>query len=494
MRRHALGVSFGILAALALVSPFLTIGASAQRRAVGGPVAPRISAPAAMPHFSAPMPRMSAPSPRFTAPATRFVAPRTVAPNFGVRPALPNVSRFGVRSPTGPPQGTHQAPIVAAPVRNPVITRTPSTVGQGVSTGAVNLARGANRAAILRNTAISNPSSIGANSALTRSTFRGRFAQSKFGQTWVGRHHRHLGIVIGFVGPVFWPYAYDDFLDYTFWPYAYDTFWPYAFDDVYEGIYGPYAPEYDASQIVYAYAGTPASESRYATAPTGGGGQICSAQAQGLTDFPIEGITGQVAPNGDQQRLLDDLQTATARAVDILQSTCPTELPSAPPERLAAMRARVDSMVEAVQIVRPALDTFYQSLSDEQKERFNILDQNNMPAASQRQDIAQLCGAGAAKPTQFPADQIARSLTLTDAQEAALKDLSAASVKAADILQANCQGEPTLTPTARVAAMEGRLKAMLQALDAVQPALTTFYGSLSDEQKARFNRLAGPAA
>ena len=37
--------------------------------------------------------------------------------------------------------------------------------------------------------------------------------------------------------------------------------------------------------------------------------------------------------------------------------------------------------------------------------------------------------------------------------------------------------------------MEDRLSAMLQALDAAQPALAKFYGSLSDEQKARFDRL-----
>jgi hypothetical protein len=31
---------------------------------------------------------------------------------------------------------------------------------------------------------------------------------------------------------------------------------------------------------------------------------------------------------------------------------------------------------------------------------------------------------------------------------------------------------------------------MLRAVDTVQPALQNFYGSLSDEQKERFNRLA----
>jgi hypothetical protein len=72
--------------------------------------------------------------------------------------------------------------------------------------------------------------------ALAHATFRGRFAQ------FPGRHHRRFGpiIVVGFVGALFWPYAHDDFLDYTFYPYAYDTFWPSAYDDVYDGILGVY--------------------------------------------------------------------------------------------------------------------------------------------------------------------------------------------------------------------------------------------------------------
>ena len=37
--------------------------------------------------------------------------------------------------------------------------------------------------------------------------------------------------------------------------------------------------------------------------------------------------------------------------------------------------------------------------------------------------------------------------------------------------------------------MEARLSGMLKALDTVQPAMAKFYGSLTDEQKARFDRL-----
>jgi hypothetical protein len=45
-----------------------------------------------------------------------------------------------------------------------------------------------------------------------------------------------------------------------------------------------------------------------------------------------------------------------------------------------------------------------------------------------------------------------------------------------------------------MAAMEQRLNAMLEAINTVQPALDRFYTSLSDEQKARFNRIGSQEA
>ena len=75
----------------------------------------------------------------------------------------------------------------------------------------------------------------------------------------------------------------------------------------------------------------------------------------------------------------------------------------------------------------------------------------------------------------------------------ALMDLKEASVKAADILKASCRSEQPLTPTGRLAALEERLNTVLQALELVQAPLDNFYNSLSDEQKARFNRLGAPS-
>ena len=483
---------FGVVAALILVSAVLVPSAVAQpHRGGGGFAAPHMSAPA--PRMAAPMPHFAAPSRHFTAPPSHFTAQHMIAPHFAA-PHVAHVTgeRMAPPGPGGvathnPGAGLSQAPRPAGGLRQGGAT--PSAVGQGPGAHNPNLAQtsrtliqGANHRQIVRNPAFAGlPSRDPATRTLARSTFQGRFAQSGLAREFDGRRHRErFGIVLGFVGPLFWPYAYDDFIDYTFRPYAYDTFWPYAFDDVYEGVYWTYAPEYRASR-----------RGRSRTAKlTEGAPQICTGEAAGLTDFPIERIAQQVQPDQDQQRLLDDLKAATTKAVEILRAACPTELPSTPTGRLAAMRQRVEAMLQAVQVVRPVLEKFYGSLSDEQKERFNALDESYRSASRQQPDIAQLCGGRGSQVTNLPTEQIERSLRLSDAQEAALKELNDALAKAANILKADCPAEQPLTPPGRLAAMEQRLDAVLQALGTVQPALAKFYDSLTDEQKARVDRLS----
>ena len=85
--------------------------------------------------------------------------------------------------------------------------------------------------------------------------------------------------------------------------------------------------------------------------------------------------------------------------------------------------------------------------------------------------------------------RIAQALNPTDAQRSALDALDDATIRAADLLKTNCPADESLTPPGRVTAMEQRLDTMLQAINIVQPALTNFYGTLTDEQKARFNEL-----
>jgi hypothetical protein len=157
---------------------------------------------------------------------------------------------------------------------------------------------------------------------------------------------------------------------------------------------------------------------------------------------------------------------------------------------MAAMRQRLEAMLSAVQIVRPALERFYGSLTDEQKARFDALEPDQAAdAKASKTELTQVCSAAVTKTNAAPTARIQQTLRLTPEQKSALDNLDAATAKAAQMLAANCPTEETMTPPGRLAAMEGRLNAMLQALDVVQPALVDFYGSLTDEQKARFNQL-----
>ena len=303
---------------------------------------------------------------------------------------------------------------------------------------------------------------------------------------WHWRHH-HPIIAAGWYGPVFWPYAYSDFVDYTFWPYAYDVFWPYAYDDLYVGVFGPYAYEGPA----YADPAPSSRRARIARQQTAAAAVVCNAQAPALTDWPIQQIAETVKPDQAQQSALNDLKDATARVVSVLQSACPDELPSTPTGRIEAMRQRIGTMLTALSIVQPPLQRFYDLLNDEQKARFNLMTPQDKEAGASgaNLDLSQVCGEQALKGTSPPIDRILQAVKPTDFQRTALDALDTASKKATDFLEANCPVDQTFTPPARVVAMERRLNAMMEAIKIVQPALQSFYGSLTDEQKARFNQL-----
>src|SRR6516162_5857458 len=345
---------------------------------------------------------------------------------------------------------------------------------------------------VLRNQAFANWATAPDPSVrtLASSTFQGRF----FNPQW-RRRFTHP-IVIGWIGPLFWPYAYYDFVDYTFYPYAYDTFWHYAYDDVYEGIFGAYALGYGGT---YAAVGPPSgygggyARGGYARGSAGGRSveaDLCSGQTAGLTDWPIERIAQTVEPNDAQRAVLDELKDATAQALDILKAACPTALPSTPTGRIAAMRQRLEAMLQAVRTVRPVVEKFYQSLNDEQKARFNALGPDNSDQQQAQRSLTQVCGERASGIASLPLVRIERAVQPDGAQRSALKELQDATSEAVNLLNSDCPTSRALTPVVRLQAMEQRLDAMLRAVQTVQPALEKFYGSLGDEQKERFNRLS----
>ena len=394
-----------------------------------------------------------------------FSAPRFGRSGVAVRSSGRNRVVRGSRTVSG----VHPAAVGFAPggARNRFVTASRGSLA-GPGTLTRNVTRGN---AVFGNRFITNTAW---RSAIAPVRFYGRFPGSPW-PWWSG------GIVIGWIGPVFWPYVYDDFFDYVFWPYVYDDFWPYAYDDVYYGIYGAYAyydPRPNRRRTVRA------------GGPTWRPADVCDTRASELTDWPIGRIAATVQPTDAQRAELDALKDASANAVAVLKDACPNDLPSIPTGRLAAMEGRLEVMLAAVKIMRPALDGFYQLLSDEQKARFNAVAPTDGAAAGKDQrDFAKLCDARSPGIVDLPIDWIAQAVQPSEPQRAALDELKIASLKAADTLQTKCPTYQALTPVGRVAAMEQRLDATLGAAKTMQPALVKFYDMLSDEQKARFNAL-----
>jgi LTXXQ motif family protein len=310
------------------------------------------------------------------------------------------------------------------------------------------------------------------------------------------RHGKHAAFV-AWLGPVFWPYAYSDIFEYTFWPYAYDPgYWAYAYDDFVDNVfwgadspYSAYAGYPEPSAAISDLQGRERPKASRQTLR-----QLCEDPDKGVTAWPIASIARAVQPTPEQRALLDELKTAAAKAADVFKQSCVDSYALTPPGRLRAMTNRVSATLDAVRTVRPPLERFYESLSDEQKARFNTLGPNVGDRSQQQPQPdanapSESCGDPKSSLTQLPVERIEAVVRPEGEQKQALDRLGEATKKAVEGLQAACPDDVPLTPVGRLEAMEKRLEAMLEAAKLVQPPLDEFYATLSSEQKARFNTL-----
>lgn len=349
-----------------------------------------------------------------------------------------------------------------------------------------------------------------ATQAAQRERFAAHFREQAGGQAqaslaarqggWAPRHAWRNGNRAAFVawlGPVFWPYAYSDIFDYTFWSYAYDPgYWAYAYDDFVDTVFWDTSSPYSAYASIYpgdhpATAGRTRSRQRADTSPQAIK-QLCGEPDKGVTAWPLADIARAVRPNAEQRALLDDLKTAAAQAADVFKDSCSDSYAMTPAGRLRSMLNRISATLEAIKIVRPALENFYNSLSDEQQARFNALGPHVGERAARQQEATTQsgnCGDSKSDLAQLPINRIEASLHPAGKQKEALGRLSDATTKAIADLQAACPNDVPLTPVGRLEAMQHRLEAMQKAAKLIEPALDGFYATLSSEQKARFNTL-----
>ena len=107
--------------------------------------------------------------------------------------------------------------------------------------------------------------------------------------------------------------------------------------------------------------------------------------------WPAEEIEARLHPTDAQRPGLTALQNASAKAADVLATSCRIDEAATPPARLTAVGKRLDVMLEQVKLVRTALDDFYAMLNDEQKAQFEAIGPRRTSVAD-RADMMQRRG------------------------------------------------------------------------------------------------------
>jgi len=326
-------------------------------------------------------------------------------------------------------------------------------------------------------------------SSLSDPAVRGQIAAAAALAGWHGGRTadgwwRHGDGEYGWVGPLFWPFAYDDIYDYTMWGEDLG-FWDYGFADIYAGIFAPYSNEDLASYM----APLPRGRRHGRVARLS---QLCNGRE--TARFPVDQIERAIEPTEAQRAALDELADASTTAGQTIRASCPTQTASTAPARLAVMQQRIEAMIKAELALQPPLQKFYDLLDDEQKVRLNALTEGGrqtIVAGRTRAAPARGCDAAQPAALQWPTDQIEAALHPDDTQRAALHVLQDTSTRALEMLKDVCRPEDAITLPARLAAVDRRLDAMQQAVNLVSAALEDFYDTLSDEQKAQFETI-GP--
>ena len=291
--------------------------------------------------------------------------------------------------------------------------------------------------------------------------------------------HGHGGY--GWVGPLFWPFAYNDIYGYALFGDGMG-FWDYGYPDIYAGIFGPYG-----SDELAAYMAPGSSGRREQRIPPLQ--QLCGDAGRETTGLAIDRIQRAIQPTEAQRAALDRLADASNSAAQIIQASCPAQPASTAPARLALMQQRTTAILTAVISLEPLLGELFDLLNDEQKARLNALADDQIKTASANGAMkapAQGCEASLPAALQWPAGEIEARLHPNDSQRDALERLQRASARAVEMLSYECHPRDAIAPPARLAAVDGRLDTMQQAINLVSDALDEVYTTLSDEQKLQF--------
>jgi len=245
---------------------------------------------------------------------------------------------------------------------------------------------------------------------------------------------------------------------------------PAAFDDI-------FAPTGPSQPWPFGY------EAIFQTAFAKSGADQSACPRLDSADAVIGRIQATVRPTQAQMPQLQRLAGALHMAAQYLSTTCPTDIRAQPAARMQLMEWQIEKFAQAIDLVRPPLAEFQQSLNDAQRARFA----GTAPGANRARatgNSAQPCAVSQAA-IDRSIEQISQSVQPSDAQRDALAKVKDAFSAAASGLDAHCPAAAGADPLARLQAIEAHLDATWRAVVAIQSALADFEKNLSDDQRAR---------
>ena len=190
-------------------------------------------------------------------------------------------------------------------------------------------------------------------------------------------------------------------------------------------------------------------------------------------------IASEVRPTAAQQPLWQKLGQALGMASGYMAKACVQALPPQPVARLKLIQSQLQFLTMAIDVVRPPLAEFEQSLDADQKRQFAALNPTGNKPACGTQPIA----------TDWTVDEIDHSVQPDDTQRQALAGLKLTFASIAADLHAHCPNPMPATPLARLEALEARLDASWRAALAMQVALGQFESQLNDQQRTRLEAM-----
>jgi len=72
-----------------------------------------------------------------------------------------------------------------------------------------------------------------------------------------------------------------------------------------------------------------------------------------------------------QRASFDEFKAASIKSAEMMRNACQADVPDTIVGRTEPMEKRMDTMLQSVRTMRPALEAFYATLSDEQKKQLD---------------------------------------------------------------------------------------------------------------------------